>query len=78
MWELEHIQVRALKIIFQNVSYKQALTHAGLCTVKERLKPLCTNVFTLYMSLRVSIGTIFLKDLSMPILDEMILTSVSI
>ncbi len=30
----------------------------------------------LYMSFRVSIGTIFLKDLSMPILDEIFLTSV--
>ncbi len=29
MWELEHIQVRAMKIIFQNISYKQALTHIG-------------------------------------------------
>ncbi len=34
MWELEHIQVRKMKIIFQNLSYKQALTHTGLCTVE--------------------------------------------
>ncbi len=34
MLELEHIQVRAMKIIFQNLSYKQALTHTGLCTVE--------------------------------------------
>ncbi len=29
MWELEHIQVRAMKIIFQNLSYKQALNSDG-------------------------------------------------
>ncbi len=45
MWELEHIQVRAMKIIFENLSYKQALTHTGLCTVKKRLTTLCTNIF---------------------------------
>ncbi len=45
MWELEHIQVRAIKIIFKNLSYEQALTHTGLCTVEERLATLCTNIF---------------------------------
>ncbi len=45
MWELEHIQTRAMKIIFQNLSYKQALTHTALCTVEERLTTLCTNFF---------------------------------
>ncbi len=45
MWELEHIQVRAMKIIFQNLSYKQALTHTELCTVEERLTTLCTHFF---------------------------------
>ncbi len=45
MWELEHIQVRAMKIIFQILSYKQALTHTGLCTGEERLTTLCTNLF---------------------------------
>ncbi len=37
MWELELIQVRSLKILFPELSYKEALIQSNLCTLEVKL-----------------------------------------
>ncbi len=47
MWELELIQIRSLKIIFPELSYKEALIQSNLCTLEVKLTKLyiCSNFF---------------------------------
>ncbi len=45
MWELELIQIRSLKIIFPELSSKEALIQSNLCTLEVRLTKLYSNFF---------------------------------
>ncbi len=45
MWELELIQIRSLKIMFPELSYKEALIQYNLCTLEVKLTKLCSNFF---------------------------------
>ncbi len=45
MWELELIQIHSLKIIFPEMSYKEALIQSILCTLEVKLTKLCSNFF---------------------------------
>ncbi len=45
MWELELIQIRSLKIIFPELSYKEAVIQSNLCTLEVKLTKLCSNFF---------------------------------
>ncbi len=42
---LESIQKRAIKIIYMNLDYQEALTIAGLPTVKQRKIDMCKKLF---------------------------------
>ncbi len=43
MWELELIQIRSLKNIFPELSYKEAFIQSNLCTLEVKLTKLCPN-----------------------------------
>ncbi len=45
MWELELIQIRSLKIIFPELSYKEVFIQSNLCALEVRLTILCSNFF---------------------------------
>ncbi len=44
MWELELIQIRSLKIIFPEMSFKEALIQYNLCALDVRLTKLCSLI----------------------------------
>ncbi len=43
MWDWKLIQIRAMKIIFVNLSYIQTLTLTRLCTIENRLAKLSSE-----------------------------------
>ncbi len=45
IWELELIQIRSLKIIFPELSYKEAVILSELCNLEVILTKLCSNFF---------------------------------
>ncbi len=45
MWELKLIQIRSSKIIFPELSYKEAVIQFNLCTLEVRLTKLCANFY---------------------------------